>query len=398
MTGKPSSRAIVRASRNVLRGAALRARDAQALERGVEFLAIFGDVERALVAADDRHPAPRELVGQIDGGLAAEGQHHALGAGRCDTPTRPRRRPAARRPARPRRRSRSRRSPGLLLTTTAERPGLAQRPGRVNAGVVELDPLADADRAAADDHDRRLRRLAHLVGFAAREIVVRRARRKLGGGRIDHAELPAVVDALELAAEERVDAARRVAGYDRALDQRRRRIHHRLARLGLERRSSSSSCDQLLELPEPEAVDRRERVRCRRRCGRGARARKSRRCGRASAPRPRASSSSSLHSRERAAGERLELEVEPAHRLHQRGGEGAADPHRLAGRLHLRSEAEIGQRKLVERPARDLHHAVVERRLVGRFGDPGDGVGDLVERVAERDLGRDLGDRIPGRF
>ena len=99
--------------------------------------------------------------------------------------------------------------------------------------------------------------------------------------------------------------------------------------------------------------------------------------------------------------ERRVLALQGAQRLLQRLGEVAADRHRLADRLHVGGQRGVGGRELLEREPRHLHHDVVERRLeAGRRALPsgGDVVGDLVEGVADRDLGRDLGDREPGRL
>ncbi len=52
-------------------------------------------------------------------------------------------------------------------------PRLAQREGRVDARVVELDPLADAVRPGADDHDPRALGRTHLVLLLVRRVVVR---------------------------------------------------------------------------------------------------------------------------------------------------------------------------------------------------------------------------------
>ena len=94
----------------------------------------------------------------------------------------------------------------------------------------------------------------------------------------------------------------------------------------------------------------------------------------------------------------LEVSLEPALRLHERLDEGAADAHRLADGLHLSPERRVGVRELLECEARDLHDDIVERRLEARGRGSGEVVGDLVERVADRKLRRDLGDRIAGRF
>ena len=56
----------------------------------------------------------------------------------------------------------------------------------------------------------------------------------------------------------------------------------------------------------------------------------------------------------------------------------------------------IGGRELLERESRHLDDDVVERGLEARRGDTRDVVGDLVETVAECELGRELGDRESG--
>ena len=97
--------------------------------------------------------------------------------------------------------------------------------------------------------------------------------------------------------------------------------------------------------------------------------------------------------------EPVEAGLERAQRLLQRFGEGAADRHRLADRLHRRRQHRFGAGEFLEGEARDLGDDVVDRRLErGRRRAAGDVVGDLVERVADRELGRDLGDRKAGRL
>ena len=85
-------------------------------------------------------------------------------------------------------------------------------------------------------------------------------------------------------------------------------------------------------------------------------------------------------------------------RLPERLLEGAADPHRLADRLHLRAERRVGAGELLEREARELDDDVVERRLEARRRRLRQVVRDLVERVADRELRRDLRDRVAGRL
>ena len=91
--------------------------------------------------------------------------------------------------------------------------------------------------------------------------------------------------------------------------------------------------------------------------------------------------------------------LQRAQRLLQRFGEGAADRHRLAHRLHRGGQHRVGAGEFLEREARDFRHDVIDRRLErGRRRAAGDVVGDLVKGVADRELGRDLGDREPRRL
>ena len=85
-------------------------------------------------------------------------------------------------------------------------------------------------------------------------------------------------------------------------------------------------------------------------------------------------------------------------RLPERLLEGAADPHRLADRLHLRAERRVGAGELLEGEARELDDDVVERRLEARRRRLRQVVRDLVERVADGELGGDLRDRVAGRL
>ena len=92
----------------------------------------------------------------------------------------------------------------------------------------------------------------------------------------------------------------------------------------------------------------------------------------------------------------VELAARPG--LPERLLEGAADPHRLADRLHLRAERRVGAGELLEREAGELDDDVVERRLEARRRRLRQVVRDLVERVADGELGGDLRDRVAGRL
>jgi hypothetical protein len=101
----------------------------------------------------------------------------------------------------------------------------------------------------------------------------------------------------------------------------------------------------------------------------------------------------------RARVEPVGADLEPAQRLLQGLLERAPDRHHLAHRLHLRGEARVRGGELLEREARDLGDHVVDGRLErSRRAPAGDLVAKLVQRVSDRELGRDLGDREAGRL
>ena len=95
---------------------------------------------------------------------------------------------------------------------------------------------------------------------------------------------------------------------------------------------------------------------------------------------------------------RAALEFARPMRLQQRLRERPADAHRLSHRLHLGAERLVGAGELLEREARELDDDVVERRLEARGRRLREVVRDLVERVPDGELGRDLRDRVPRRL
>uniref|UniRef100_A0A0N4ZAR3 NAD-specific glutamate dehydrogenase n=1 Tax=Parastrongyloides trichosuri TaxID=131310 RepID=A0A0N4ZAR3_PARTI len=77
--------------------------------------------------------------------------------------------------------------------------------------------------------------------------------------------------------------------------------------------------------------------------------------------------------------------------------EGAAHRHHLTHRLHLGGQARIGGRELLEGEARDLGDDVIDGRFErGRGQAAGDLVLQFVQGVADGQLGGDLGDREAG--
>src|SRR5579864_5434739 len=88
--------------------------------------------------------------------------------------------------------------------------------------------------------------------------------------------------------------------------------------------------------------------------------------------------------------------IERTHAFEQRLFERAADGHHLANRFHLRPEAFVGARKFLELPLGNLHHHVIQGWLERCRSLARDVVGNFVQRVAHRQLGRDFRNRKAG--
>ncbi len=101
------------------------------------------------------------------------------------------------------------------------------------------------------------------------------------------------------------------------------------------------------------------------------------------------SSSARLHS---SGSSPMPVDLEGPHRLQQRLLDVPADRHDLARALHLGAEPPVDGPELVERPARDLHDDIVDRRLERRAGLPGDRV-----RVSRPASSRPRSSRPPSR-
>ena len=90
----------------------------------------------------------------------------------------------------------------------------------------------------------------------------------------------------------------------------------------------------------------------------------------------------------------VQTQLGGGNRLHHGVFKAVADRHNLAGRHHLGTQRLVGVDELVKRPFGVFYNDVVQRRLKAGAGFAGDIVGDLVQRVAEGDLGGNLGDGI----
>ncbi len=82
--------------------------------------------------------------------------------------------------------------------------------------------------------------------------------------------------------------------------------------------------------------------------------------------------------------------------LHEAALEALGNGHYLAGGLHLGAQEMLCGNELVEGQTRHLHHAVIQHGLEGGVGLAGHGILDLVQCVAQGDLGRYLGNGIAG--
>ena len=82
--------------------------------------------------------------------------------------------------------------------------------------------------------------------------------------------------------------------------------------------------------------------------------------------------------------------------LHQRTLKVVTDTHNLSGSLHLCAQGSLGCQELVKRQSRNLYHTVVQHRLKAGIGLLRNGILNLVQCVAQRNLRRHLGNRVTG--
>jgi hypothetical protein len=259
----------------------------------------------------------------------------------------------------------------------------------VAAAVVELDPLADPVGTAAEDDDLVAAVRVRLAARLVRAVEIRRERLELGRARVD-----ALVDRLEVVGEARIahvglallqrqpelliaEAGALQPAHRRAIERVQpgghRALPHRrdLGELPQEPRVDAGDLVQLLD--RPAALDRAEQI-------------PHPPIGRDRQPLPqraivlvvhvRGANSSPLRpsSSERTPFMNASLKVRPI---------AIASPTDFICVVSV----PVGLRELLEVPARDLDDHVVDGRLEGGGGEPGDVVLDLVEVIAERELG-----------
>ena len=291
---------------------------------------------------------------------------------------------------------------------------LAQGEAGVAAAVVELDPLADAVRPAAEDHDPLLAGLLGrgFVFVLVGRVVVGRVGLELGGAGIDRLERGHDAPPLALGADVHLgrapDRGQLPVGEAELLGLAQQRV----ARLARARRRRAA--------PPP---SRRSPGDCPGTTGRCPSARGSRRStcrtsARSGGTRPARSSGVASLAR---TSSRLGCSGVPQRSLPSQPKPKlpTSSPRRAFWNdsLNVRPMAivsptlficvvsvGVGLGELLEGEPRDLGDHVVDRRLEAGLGLAGDVVGQLVQPVADGQLGGDLGDREtrwpsrPGRW
>ena len=322
------------------------------VQQVAEAAALLGQVDRVDARAEDREARLLEAVGELQRRLAAELHDDALRllalADRDDVLERQRLEVEA-----VARVVVGRDGLGVAVDHHRVAARLADRHRRVDAAVVELDALPDPVRPAAEDDHARPVAALDLVGPPAlpARVVVGRARLELGGAGVDGLERA-------LAGERRLRVARPA----------------RRARRGTTGRCSSA--------PGSRSPRRR-----------GAAPRAGRRSGpRTGARGGRAAPASVVV--ERRAARRARASASPCRTPAGRSARSPSPPPPTS----CGSRDGVDALELLEREPRPLDDDVVDRRLERRGRRRGDVVVDLLERVADRQARRDLGDREPGRL
>ena len=166
------------------RGGVGRLAQVQALDHLLEALAVFGTVDGVRAGADDRHAGLFEGAAELQRGLAAVLDDHALGLLDADDL----------KDVLEGHRLEVQAVGGVVVggdgfRVAVDHDGLvavfAHRQRRVHAAVVELDALADAVRTAAEDHDLLAARRVGLALFLVGRIHVGGVGGELGGAGID---------------------------------------------------------------------------------------------------------------------------------------------------------------------------------------------------------------------
>ena len=384
-----------------------RIHDAQLVEQGGKALAVLGKVDGVGLGTHDVHAALLEHARQLKRGLTAERHHDAVGALNIDdihdVLVGERLKVQAVRGV-----VVSRDGLGVAVDHDGLEAAGRQRVARVHAAVIELDTLANAVGAGAQDHRLGLVRRRGLVGshalFGVRAraedilvglVMVLRGARELRSAGIDRLHAGDHAQTLAVGAHKALVRAgqRGDLGVARAilLEQAHRvgvnvlhaqaadallNLHHVVDTVEVPRIDTADGMDAGDVPATAQGLDHKEDAVL----GRGAHG-------------PGELVVAQLVGTFLATGaDALVIVLQRAHGLAEGLLKGAADRHNLAHGLHARGERGVGTLELLEGKARHLDHAVVNRGLKAGRRCLGNVVDDLVERVAHSQARGGLGD------
>ena len=384
-----------------------RIHDAQLVEQGGKALAVLGKVDGIGLGAHDVDATLLEHARQLKRGLAAKRHHDAVGALNIDNVhdvlvgKRLKVKAVGRVVV-------GRNGLGIAVDHDGLKAAGRQRVARVHAAVIELDTLANAVGAGAQDHRLGLVRRRSLVGSHAllgirtravdvlvRLVVVLRGARELRSAGIDRLHAGNHAQALAIGAHKALVRAgqRGNLGVARAvlLEQTHRvgvdilhtqaadallDLHHIVDAVEVPRIDTADGMDTRDIPAAAQGLDHKEDAMLGRGCHGLSELIVAQLVGTLFATGANA----------------LVAVLQRAHSLAKGLLKGAADRHDLAHGLHARGERGVGALELLEGKARHLDHTVVDRGLKAGGRGLGDVVDDLVERIAHGQASGGLGD------
>ena len=384
-----------------------RIHDAQLVEQGGEALAVLGKVDGIGLGAHNVHAALLEHTRQLKRGLAAKRHHDAVGALNIDDIH----------DVLVGERLKVQAVGSVVvgrdgLRVAVDHDGLKAAGGqcvaRMHAAVIELDTLANAVGAGAQDHGLGLVRRRGLVGGHAllgiraravdvlvRLVVVLRGARELGGAGVDRLHAGNHAQALAVGAHKALvrTGQRGDLGVARAvlLEQA-----HRIGVDILHAQAADALLDlhhvvDTVEVPRVDAADGMD-TRDVPAAAQGLDNKEDAVLGRGGHGLGELIVAQLVGTFLATGANALVAVLQRAHGLAEGLLKGAADRHDLAHGLHARGERGVGALELLEGKARHLDDAVVDRGLKAGGRCLGDVVDDLVERVAHGQARGGLGD------
>ena len=384
-----------------------RVHDAQLVEQGGKTLAVLGKVDGIGLGAHNVYAALLEHTRQLKRGLAAKRHHDAVGALNIDdihdvlVGERLKVQAVGSVVV-------GRDGLGVAVDHDGLKAAGGQRVARMHAAVIELDTLANAVGAGAQDHGLGLARRRGLVGgnallgIRARAVdvlvglvVVLRGARELGGAGVDrlhagnHAQTLAVGTHKALVrASQRGDL-----GVARAV------LLEQAHRIGVDILHAQAAdalldLDHIVDAVEVPRVDTADGVDARDvpAAAQGLDHKEDTVLGRGCHSLGKLVVAQLVGTLLTTGANALVAVLQRAHGLAKGLLKGTTDRHDLAHGLHARGERGVGALKLLEGKARNLDDAVVDRGLKAGGRGLGDVVDDLVERVAHGQARGGLGD------